>query len=243
MGFLIPQSFVPCLVVRALAYEYDPPPLASFSHAIKNVEKRRSRKLKLASFQLPVSNTRCWLIPGEKSQDLVLRQEMEITIVTRPVMPVGVAFKKVGIDLMVRQELIFQLNSLIQVWWFFMPDSHILNQIHIDLSTVDFRNRVSTVARSRCTWFCSIYSLISGAGAREVCGTSIVAYMEGSHPTVYEGVVSRNFCFEWDTGPCQFTVRSEVKTCADPEKPGETFYVYKLKYPPGIHCYWAYCAL
>ena len=76
---------------------------------------------------------------------------MEITIVTRPVMPVGVAFKKVGIDLMARQELIFQLNSLIQVWWFFMPDSHILNQIHIDLSTVDFRNRVSTVARSRCT--------------------------------------------------------------------------------------------
>ena len=85
--------------------------------------------------------------------------------------------------------------------------------------------------------------LNTGAGAREVCGTSIVAWMEGSHPTVYEGVVTRNFCFEWITGPCQFTVRSEVKTCQDPKSPGSTFYVYKLKYPQGINCYWAYCAM
>ena len=85
--------------------------------------------------------------------------------------------------------------------------------------------------------------LNSGAGVREVCGTSIVAWMDGSHPTVYEDVVSRPFCFEWDSGPCQFTVRSEVKTCPDPDDPGRTFYVYKLKQPPGIQCNWGYCAL
>ena len=82
----------------------------------------------------------------------------------------------------------------------------------------------------------------SGSGVKEVCGTSIVAWIDGSHPTIYDGVVSRDFCFEWTTGPCQYTVRSEVKTCPDPKNPGETFYVYKLKYPPGITCNWAYCA-
>ena len=84
--------------------------------------------------------------------------------------------------------------------------------------------------------------LNSGSGVKEVCGTSIVAWIDGSHPTIYDGVVSRDFCFEWTTGPCQYTVRSEVKTCPDPKNPGETFYVYKLKYPPGITCNWAYCA-
>ena len=63
-----------------------------------------------------------------------------------------------------------------------------------------------------------------------------------SNPTVSAGVVSRDFCFEWTTGLCQYTVRSEVKTCPDPKNPGKTFYVYKLKYPPGITCNWAYCA-
>ena len=31
-------------------------------------------------------------------------------------------------------------------------------------------------------------SLNNGAGDKEVCGTSFVAWMEGSHPTVYEGI-------------------------------------------------------
>ena len=81
-----------------------------------------------------------------------------------------------------------------------------------------------------------------GPGAKEVCGTSIVAWIAGSHPTVYDGVVSRDFCFEWTTGTCQFMVRSEVRTCPDLQNPGQTFYVYKLKYPPSIQCNWAYCA-
>ena len=85
--------------------------------------------------------------------------------------------------------------------------------------------------------------LDTGAGAREVCGTSIVAWMRGSHPTLYENAQPRDICFEWDSGPCQFTVRILVQTCPDPEKQGDTFYVYQLKYPPGIGCYWAYCAL
>ena len=43
-------------------------------------------------------------------------------------------------------------------------------------------------------------------------------------------------------GPCQYIVRSEIRTCLDPKNPGKTFYVYKLKYPRGIPCYWGYCA-
>ena len=85
--------------------------------------------------------------------------------------------------------------------------------------------------------------LDTGAGgARGVCGTDIVAWMRGSHPHLHENAQPRDICFEWDSGPCQYTVRILVQTCPDPERQGDTFYVYQLKYPPGITCYWAYCA-
>ena len=68
--------------------------------------------------------------------------------------------------------------------------------------------------------------------------------MQGSHPTVYEGPQPRDICFEWDKGPCSFTVRILVQTCYDPVRKGETFYVYQLKYPNSFSgCYWGYCAL
>lgn len=86
-------------------------------------------------------------------------------------------------------------------------------------------------------------SLNNGAGGKEVCGTSIVGWMEGSHPTVYDGIVSRNICFEFENGNCEYQVRILVRTCDDPAEPGKTFYVYHLKYPKDIMCYWAYCAM
>ena len=70
--------------------------------------------------------------------------------------------------------------------------------------------------------------LDTGAGAREVCGTSIVAWMQGSHPTLSDGPQPRDICFEWNSGPCQFTVRILVQTCPDPERNGDTFYVYQV---------------
>ena len=71
----------------------------------------------------------------------------------------------------------------------------------------------------------------SRSGVKEVRGTSIVVWIDDSHPAIYDGVVSQDFCFEWTSGPFQYTGRSEVKTCQDQKNPGAIFYVYKLKYP------------
>ncbi len=57
------------------------------------------------------------------------------------------------------------------------------------------------------------------------------------------GIASRQFCFEWGSGICQFAVRSQVRTCPEPDKSGRTFYVYNLKIPNDIVCQWAYCAM
>ena len=53
-------------------------------------------------------------------------------------------------------------------------------------------------------------------------------------------MVEREFCFEWESGICQWKYKSEVRTC---EGDSGTFYVYYLKIAPLIPCNFGYCAL
>ena len=83
-----------------------------------------------------------------------------------------------------------------------------------------------------------------GAGTlKEVCGTSLVGWMNGQHPKVHEGIVTRDYCFEWESGTCQYGYKSLVRTCPDSAGgPSDTFYVYYLKIPRDIQCNFGYCA-
>ena len=65
------------------------------------------------------------------------------------------------------------------------------------------------------------------------CGTDAPGWMNGAHPTVAEGKVTRKICFSWYDGCCQYWSNNmEVVNCGQ-------YYVYKLS--PPSHCYLRYC--
>ena len=65
------------------------------------------------------------------------------------------------------------------------------------------------------------------------CGTHASGWMEGEHPTLREGIVSRKVCYHWSSKCCNWENNIEVRQC-----PGG-FFVYKLVKPP--HCSLRYC--
>ena len=92
----------------------------------------------------------------------------------------------------------------------------------------------------------------SGTSYKECCGTNYVGWMKGEHPTINDGLVTREFCFHTTTGECQWTVMSQVRTCPVKDEytvfrgrvwNTETFYVYYLKFPKFLTCNAGYCAL
>ena len=63
------------------------------------------------------------------------------------------------------------------------------------------------------------------------CGTRAPGWMNGVHPTVAEGKVTRKVCYSWNNC-CQASNNIEVVNCG-------LFYVYKLSRRPG--CNLRYC--
>ncbi|XP_073491124.1 uromodulin-like [Aquarana catesbeiana] len=68
---------------------------------------------------------------------------------------------------------------------------------------------------------------------QQSCGTYIPIWMNGSHPTVSDGIVNRTACSNYYEGCCTYPYNISVKMC-----PGG-FYVYKLQSTPS--CNFAYC--
>ena len=64
------------------------------------------------------------------------------------------------------------------------------------------------------------------------CGTYAPGWMNGSHPTPAEGIVTRNVCYHWASQCCYLNNMIRVKNCGG-------FYVYELDQPPG--CALRYC--
>ncbi|KAL9973653.1 hypothetical protein ACROYT_G020134 [Oculina patagonica] len=57
------------------------------------------------------------------------------------------------------------------------------------------------------------------------CGAGLPGWLQGSHPSVADGVVSRRVCFRWYNYCCSRSIVILVRNCG-------SFYVYKLKPPP-----------
>ncbi|XDV15919.1 hypothetical protein PO909_015858, partial [Leuciscus waleckii] len=67
------------------------------------------------------------------------------------------------------------------------------------------------------------------------CGTEVPLWIRGGHPTVTDGVVTRDVCGHWDNYCCYYGSFSiKVKACPD------NYYVYELVSP--TKCDSAYCA-
>lgn len=65
------------------------------------------------------------------------------------------------------------------------------------------------------------------------CNTAAPMWLNGSHPSSSEGIVSRTACAHWSDQCCRWSTEIQVKAC-----PGG-FYIYNLTAPP--ECNLAYC--
>lgn len=65
------------------------------------------------------------------------------------------------------------------------------------------------------------------------CNTAAPMWLNGTHPSSDEGIVSRTACAHWSGHCCLWDTRVQVKACAG------GYYVYNLTAPP--ECHLAYC--
>ena len=67
-----------------------------------------------------------------------------------------------------------------------------------------------------------------------LCGTVRTGWLNGKHPTVHEGVVSRQVCFHVGDSCCWRPRNIRIRNCGG-------FYVYELKAVPSYYCPARYC--
>ena len=67
------------------------------------------------------------------------------------------------------------------------------------------------------------------------CGTHATGWLNGGHPTVADGQVSRQVCFHWVGNCCHYlSTNIKVRNCG-------SYYVYYLNGTPGSACNYRYC--
>jgi len=64
------------------------------------------------------------------------------------------------------------------------------------------------------------------------CGTHAPGWLNGSHPAVLEGAVTRRVCYHWSNNCCLWKNNIKIRNCG-------AYYVYQLVKPPA--CYLRYC--
>ena len=84
------------------------------------------------------------------------------------------------------------------------------------------------------------YRILGGAGKQmpekcvpqQQCGMHAPGWLSGGHPTVEQGIVSRQVCFHWFSTCCYWSLNFRVRNCSG-------FYVYELT--PTHGCFLRYC--
>lgn len=67
------------------------------------------------------------------------------------------------------------------------------------------------------------------------CGTHATGWLNGAHPTVSEGIVTRQVCFHWSGGCCNWSINIQVRNCSG-------YFVYYISGTPPVHpCHLRYC--
>ncbi|CAH3133259.1 unnamed protein product [Porites lobata] len=66
------------------------------------------------------------------------------------------------------------------------------------------------------------------------CGTTVTGWLNGGHPTVADGQVSRQVCFHWSSNCCYWSTNIKVRNCG-------SYYVYYLNGTPSGQCDLRYC--
>ena len=64
------------------------------------------------------------------------------------------------------------------------------------------------------------------------CGTKAPGWLNGKHPTVQEGIVTREVCYHWSDNCCKWKNNIRIRNCG-------SYYVYELQKPPT--CDLRYC--
>ena len=64
------------------------------------------------------------------------------------------------------------------------------------------------------------------------CDTHAPGWMNGEHPTVADGKVTRQVCFRWKSNCCNWSTNIEVRNCG-------SYYIYNLSGTPS--CFLRYC--
>ena len=71
--------------------------------------------------------------------------------------------------------------------------------------------------------------IATSAPPKNRCRTHATGWMQGQHPTVDEGAVTRTVCYHWSSSDCNWSNDIKVRQC-----PGG-FFVYELVKPPACH--------
>ena len=67
------------------------------------------------------------------------------------------------------------------------------------------------------------------------CSTHATGWLNGAHPSVEEGKVTKKVCFSWASNCCTWSINIEVLNCGD-------FFLYHFKGTPPEHpCSLRYC--
>ena len=67
------------------------------------------------------------------------------------------------------------------------------------------------------------------------CGTHATGWLNGVHPTVSEAIVTRQVCFNWSGGCCNWSINIQVRNC-------NGYFVYYISGTPPVHpCHLRYC--
>ena len=60
------------------------------------------------------------------------------------------------------------------------------------------------------------------------CGTHATGWLNGGHPTVADGNITRQVCFHWSSNCCHWSTNIQVRNCG-------SFYVYYFHGTPACH--------
>jgi cysteine-rich repeat protein len=74
--------------------------------------------------------------------------------------------------------------------------------------------------------------MLESCPSQNSCGTHAPGWMQGGHPSVEQGQVSRTVCYHWDNGCCHWSQPVAVRNCG-------AYYVYQLN--PTVACHLRYC--